>query len=30
MSMAEDAKLSTYWEATQSYPFCVFLLVFSE
>ena len=28
MSLAEDVKLSAYWEATQSYSFYVFLLVF--
>ena len=28
MSLAEDVKLSGYWEAAQSYPFCVFPLVF--
>ena len=28
MSLAEDGKLSTYWEAAQSYHFCVFPLVF--
>ena len=30
MSLAEDVKLSAYWEATKSYPFCVFLLVFLQ
>ena len=30
MSMAEDVKLRAYWEAAQSYPFCVFPLVFVE
>ena len=24
MSLIEDVKLSAYWEAAQSYPFCVF------
>ena len=28
MSLAEDVKLSAYWEVAQSYPFCVFPLVF--
>ena len=28
MSLAEDGKLSAYWEAAQSYQFCVFPLVF--
>ena len=29
--MAEDVKLNAYWEAAQSYLFCVFPLVsFSE
>ena len=28
MSLAEDVKLSAYLEAAQSYPFCVFPLVF--
>ena len=28
MSLAKDVKLSAYWEATQSYPFCVFAFSF--
>ena len=28
MSLAEDVKLSAYWEAAQSYLFCVFRLSF--
>ena len=28
MSLAEDDKLSAYWEPAQSYHFCVFPLVF--
>ena len=28
MSLAKDVKLSAYWEAAQSYHFCVFPLVF--
>ena len=28
MRIAEDVKLSAHWEATQSYPFCVFLFSF--
>ena len=27
MSLAEDGKLNAYWEAAQSYHFCVFPLV---
>ena len=30
MSMAEDVKLNAYWEATQSYPFCVFAFNFFQ
>ena len=30
MSLAEDVKLSAYWEAAQSYTFCVFPLSFQN
>ena len=30
MSLAEDVKLSAYWEAAQSYIFCVFPLSFFD